>query len=1112
MAITYLIGDTGTGKTKSIIEKMIAGPKEQSWFYVVPEQYTLQAQEELLSFSGVKGLLNIEVLSMNRFVYRFFDELGLSDKKMLSESGIGLLLRKILEEHVQDFTWFSHYRKKQSYMEELSSLIQECYQYHLDIEAIKAGADKADSQGLRDKLSELSKLLFYFKQSMKSEYMTQHEAFNLFIERVNELQEIKGACVVFDGFNGFTPVQYQAIDAFLRTAKEVYFLITLPLEEKKNVLDPAELFFESKNMLSKLSEIAQEHDIKEHYSEFSKPLRHSHSDLRHINQYIFRYPFEKFHDHGNRVRIVEAENLEQEIQMVALRIHQLLYHTKEYRFKDIVVLTSELGPYEVLIKQVFSSYGISYFIDKKGEISHHPFIQFILSALLVLRYHFRYEFVFYHLKSIYYKVEAVDQIETYALQFGCKSKAAYQKVWQSHEDIKNELLQPLLSFSDEMKSEMTVTGKTKVLYQFIEQSKVFSIHESIANELENSGDLQEAMSYYHVYDLVMKFFDEIHDIIGDEELHINDYIHLIETGLSQIKLGQTPPSMDQIIVGDISRTKIKEAKAIFLLGANDGKLPKINSSNQLITDQERQKLISLGLNLAPPAQMNYSKEIMNVYMAISKASHMVQISYPRKEERTNIFPSALVLSIRKLFPSLKIENARTLIDEYKEPIQPYPSFERLLNMLSRPYDGKTEEELTNWIAFYLDEKYLGLDPNLFLQGKHYDNTPVFLQRIDNENTSSSVSELEQYEICPYYHFLNYRLQLKEREEYVISLPDIGILFHTCLELYLKKCVSLHVNLSAVTAEQRNQWIEECINSVVEKDNKKIFENSNQNRYMLKKLTRILRRAIWGIEKQLQNSLLQPQELEYRFDGSRQKLEALTIPLEGQDQLYLKGTVDRIDEYETDQEIYLCVIDYKSSAKELDLNLVYQGIMLQLFVYLNVVREIKETTKHKKVLPCGVYYYQIQDPMVRMNEGSEDEEQQIEDELLKQLKPKGLFVQEEERVRLLDTECEGRSKVYPLQITGKGISKSNHTVEAEDLETILHHVKKKIRSIGEQIRRGDLQVRPYRYEDKTACDYCQYQAICRFDISNGDEYHIVNKLDRESILEKMKGDASKTWKT
>ncbi|MBN2222575.1 MAG: exodeoxyribonuclease V subunit gamma [Vallitaleaceae bacterium] len=1104
MSVTYFVGDTGTGKTKHIFEKMLGDTKDKSWFYVVPEQYTLQAQEELLSFSSVKGLLNVEVISINRFVYRFFDELGMADKKMLTESGISLLIRKIIEKHTQEFTWFSKYRKKQSYMEELSSLIQECYQYHLDDQEIKKGAVKTDSQGLTDKLLELSKLLSYFNGYMKDDYMTQQEALRLFVENIDQQSVLKEACVVFDGFNGFTPIQYQLIEALIRYSKEVYFLVTIPLYEKRQTLDPAELFYESKNMLSKLNELTRGLGLEEEYQEFGQDFRHSFPEIAHINRNIFRYPIEGYQKSCDRIRLVEAEGIEQEIHTVALRIHQLLYEAKGYRFKDIVVLTSELGTYEVLLKQVFSAYGLSYFIDKKEEISHHPFIQFILSALLVIRYQFRYEFVFYHLKSIYYPMAVVDQIEEYALRYGCKNKAAYQRRWENLDEEKNQLFSSIFSLEEELKSEKTVTGKTKAIYHFIENSQVFFIHEKIADELENSGELQEAMTYYRVYDLVMDFLDEIHEIIGEEKIQNNEYVNLIETGLSQIKLGQTPPSLDQIIVGDISRTKIKEVKAIFILGANDGKIPKITSSNQLITDQERQKLIQVGLHLAPPSHMNYSKEIMNVYMAISKATHLLHFSYPRKEERLNLFPATMILMIRKMFKQLKIGNAREIVESYRRPIAPYPSFERLVRLASHPYRAEAEEELMNLLAYYFEGKHLGLDPDLFVQGKKYINNPVTLHPIKAEDQISSVSELEQYEICPYYHFLNYRLQLKERDEFIISLPDIGILFHSCLELYMKKCVNMQVNLSSVTAQQRNLWIDECIDTVVLQDKRRIFDTSNQNRYMLKKLTRILRRAIWGIERQLKNSLLQPKELEYRFDGSHHKLEALTISLNDQEQLYLKGTVDRIDEYETDQEIYVCVIDYKSGSKDLDLNLVYHGVMMQLFVYLNVVRELKENTSQKKVLPCGVYYYQIQDPMVRLDEEKSDEEI-AEEAVLKQLKPKGLFVQDEERVRMLDTKIEGRSKVYPLQVTSKGISKSTNTIEAEDLELILAYVKKKVSLVGRRIHQGELKILPYRYEEKTACDYCQYQSICRFDLTNGEEFRKIPKMERDVILEKMKGD-------
>ncbi len=249
------------------------------------------------------------------------------------------------------------------------------------------------------------------------------------------------------------------------------------------------------------------------------------------------------------------------------------------------------------------------------------------------------------------------------------------------------------------------------------------------------------------------------------------------------------------------------------------------------------------------------------------------------------------------------------------------------------------------------------------------------------DTQSSVSQFETYAGCSYKHFLTYRLGVKERGEYVIRMPDIGILFHRCLELYMKKCFMRQIDIHEVSVSLRNQLIEESIQEALDIDHLTIFTSSHRNRYLIVKLTRILKRAIWGIEEQLKRSKFKPKEAEYSFNGREYPLDSLTLKVSDQHKAYLSGVVDRVDEYETEDALYFSIVDYKSGSKDLDYNLVKEGIQLQLIIYMNVIEEIKAHKVKKKVIPCGMYYYKIQDPMLNI---SDIDTKDIEKERLKSL--------------------------------------------------------------------------------------------------------------------------------
>ncbi len=1107
MSIQFVIGATGTGKTHRIVD-MMQHEDEGNRFYIVPEQFTLQAQQEVLDYSKAKGLLDIEVLSFNRLAYRFQEYLNMADDQPLDETGKSMLIRQIIEEHQEELVWVAKHRKKQAYMNELNSLIKECYQYNIEVDKLREMADKADQQLLKDKLHDLSIIFQYFKEKMSEGYITSHEAGLRLLTQFHRIQELAKTTVYIDEFYGFTPLQYLYIEGLLRFCKKVVISITLPTTENpSDMKNESDLYYESKQAISRLMDIAQGLRIHEEERIYCKAiLRRQKSDLKHLVDQLYRYPMIPYDGKADSIRIVEATTVEEEVEAVALRIFQLIYEGK-YRYKDIVVLTSELEAYESSVKKIFDQYGLNYFIDKKDDMIDHPFMQFLLSALLTVQFDFKYEMIFYHLKSLYFEeTDSIDRIENYILAHGIKRRRQWEASWNELNEEKERIIGPLFALADALKTHQSVSGKMMALYNYIEERNVFQMHKTIATQYESELKLQEADRYYRVYDLVIQLMDEMVDMVGDERLSIPDFVSMLETGLTQIQMGQTPPSIDQLVVGDLNRTRFRECTHLFVLGMNEGKVPLVRSSMQLLTDRERMTLLELGLELAPDQKRSLFKEQMNIYMALTKVKRLLHLSYPRTDMGVTLRPAPLVIMIRKQFPSIDISEAEGIIKVYKSPTQPRPMFERLVRLAKQENPWKDEKEILILYNFYkkaYNEKMdIVLNPDLFVQGIRYANVAHQLEQLDAD-MMSSISELETYAACAYQHYLDYRLRIKERYEFVVTLPDIGILFHKCLEIYIRKCVHRHVDLAHIDATMRDALIQESVQEALEDERYGIFESSHRNRYLITKLTRILRRSIWGIERQLQRSLLRPKEIEYRFDGKAFPLKQLKLPIGEEHSMYLTGVVDRVDEYETDDTLYLSIVDYKSSTHDLDFNLIHEGIQLQLVIYLNVVEEIKEETTVKKVVPCGMYYYKVHDPMVPVDTEGDVE---AEDKLLKQMRPKGLILHDETIVRMLDQELDKTSPVIPVTMTGKGISSRSSTIEEEDLKTVSGFTRLKAESIGRDIHNGRLTIRPYRFKGVGQCDYCPYRSICRFDSSNhGEDYHQIQEKKKEALIEAMKGE-------
>ncbi len=396
----------------------------------------------------------------------------------------------------------------------------------------------------------------------------------------------------------------------------------------------------------------------------------------------------------------------------------------------------------------------------------------------------------------------------------------------------------------------------------------------------------------------------------------------------------------------------------------------------------------------------------------------------------------------------------------------------------------------------------GIDPGQFIKGIDYNNQPVQLEPM-SESIQSSISQFESYAGCSYRYFLTYRLGIRERGEYMISMPDIGILFHRCLELYMKKCLLRQMDIDAVPVPVRNQLIEEVIQEVLDMEHLTIFTSSHRYRYLIVKLTRILKRALWGIEEQLKRSKFKPKEAEYMFNGRDYPIDSLRLPMANKHHVYLTGVVDRVDEYETEDALYFSIVDYKSGSKDIDFNLVQEGIQMQLILYTHVIEEIKAYKQNKKVVPCGMYYYKIQDPLLQIKEKAQKD---LEEERLKKLKLRGLLLHDPEILGYFDEHIEQVSLVVPAALTKSGsIAKTSSTVDTEQMATLKKYVQQKAQKIATHIFEGDLSIEPYRYKEETGCDYCLYKSICRFDPTNDlEEFRQIKPKDKENIFEAMKG--------
>jgi ATP-dependent helicase/nuclease subunit B len=1135
MSLQYILGRAGSGKTRYCYDLMIQESLKNTnkpLIIIVPEQFTLETQKDIVNLHPASGIMQIEVLSFQRLAYRIFDEIGGASRTVLGNTGKGMVIRKVIEDNKNSLSLFYKNSEKSGFIKELKSIITELYQYEISPKDLENSIEQLSNKPLlQNKINDLQIIYNGFKEYIKRKYMTTEDTLDQLSDSIAKSKFLSGATICIDGFYGFTPIQYKVLNELLKKANKIYLTLTIDKIEKiHNLNDESELFYESKKTINKLNNYANESKVSiGEYIFINKSWRYKNNIMAHLEKNIFRYPYKVWEDKVTEgIYIYTASNIRREITNVSNNIIKLI-KKHNYRYRDIAVVTGDLDGYEKILAQIFKEYDIPFFIDKKKDVLSNPFIEFIKSALEIIDKGFIYETIFRYAKTNLTGIDTsdIDVIENYVLAYGIKGKNKWEKPFEypyitnsdndeyANEQLKRinnareELVQPLLTFYKKIgKRKTTVKHISEALYQLLTELNIEQKIFNLSEEFRKNNKLILEKEYKAIYKMIMELLDKIVEILGDEVVTIKEYIHILESGLEQCEMGLVPPGLDQIVVGDLERSRLGKIKALFIIGLNEGKIPKISIKPNILSDMDREKLMEKGLDLASTSKKKVFEEQFLIYSGLTKPSNRLYLSYPRTDiDGKSMRPSMLISRIKKIFKNIKIMDVDEIDDNEQIYLQK-PTFRNLLEKLRDYYDTDLSGFWKDVYSFYFTSSNWETEVKKAIEGLYYVNKEEFLsdelvKSIYSDNLINSVSRLEEFAQCPFAHFIDYGLNVKERTIREISMPDIGILFHRSIDEFSKKIVNRELDWNTIDDDLREKLVEETVIQVADKYCNNIFYSTKRNTYLIKRLTRITQRAIWALQYHIKKGEFKPTDYEVAFSADKAKLDSLNIDFDDEKTMKLKGRIDRVDRYETDDTVYLKVIDYKSGNKNFDITALYYGLQLQLLVYINAVTELEKMKTTKKVIPAGVFYYHIDDPIIKTDEEISNED--LEKYIIKSLKMNGLVLEDINVIKKMDKDIKGYSDILPVQITSKGaIGKRSSVASKDQFHDLVNYVHYKTEEIGRNIMNGNINIYPYKNDKDHACKYCKYSSVCQFDESIGqNEYRLLNKISKNDVWEYIK---------
>ena len=1138
MSLRFYFGPSGSGKSHRIYEEIMQRAAQEpgrNFLIIVPDQFTMQTQKDLVMRSDRGGILNIDVLSFGRLSHRILEEVGTKEMPVLDDTGKSLVLQKIAADLKEQLPAMGSLLHKQGYIHEVKSAISEFMQYGIstqDMDKLIASAEKRGALAM--KLRDLKTLYRGFQDYIRDHFITTEETLDVLRRSLVKSKILQDSVVVFDGFTGFTPIQNRLIQELMRVCEETIVTVTIGEEEDPYQMDGEQkLFHLSKKTVADLVKLAAEAEVTRGEDVFVKggPNRFTEAPaLCYLEQNLFRYQYEPYTEKQCEIRMFEALSPREEVHQTALYIRKLI-REEGLTYRDIAVVIGDLEGYASYVETEFGQLEIPCFLDRTRGIVLNPMIEYIKSALQLYIRDFSYDTVFHFLRSGMADIsrEEIDELENYVIRTGARGYRTYSRLFTR----KTEEMQQGSGQEDTERAEETMERLNRIrqqfadtveilhmaprakageyvdhLYDFLEQNQVQQKLLNYQQRFEQEGDLAKAREYAQIYRLVMDLLDQIYELLGEEEISLQEFADILEAGFGEITVGTIPQNVDRIVVGDMERTRLKQVKVLFFLGVNDGNIPKNASKGGIISDMDREFLIESGTEMAPsPRQQMYIQRLY-LYLNMTKPSERLYLSYAKvNSDGKGIRPSYLIDTVRKLFPQLAVEYPQNR--SRLEQIEGRQEGARYLAEELREYaDGTLREEERQ--DFYLMYRAYEADPEgrdrltaaAFRRYKESGLSRIVARALYGRQLENSVSRLETYAACACRHFLQYGLSLQEREEFGFEVSDMGNVYHAVLENFAGKLAESGRTWWDFDENFATQAIKEAVEGYAATYGETVLYSSARNEYAITRMSRILTRTVLTLQQHLKQGSFQPDDYELSFRFA-EDLDSIHVDLSEEEKMHLQGRIDRIDVSEDAEHVYVKVIDYKSGNKKFDLAALYYGLQLQLVVYMNAAMEL-ESRKHpdKEIVPAALLYYHIDDPTIETP--VELTQEQINEEILTKLRMNGVVNSDPAVVERLDRFLQDKSKVIPVEKKKDGsFSARSGILSREELHVVSAYVDTKIRQIGREILDGKIAANPYEKGNEEACTYCAYKKVCGFDGSiPGYEKRQLEDLDKQTLMQRM----------
>ncbi|MBD5119087.1 MAG: ATP-dependent nuclease subunit B [Clostridiales bacterium] len=1071
--LNLLYARAGQDIRGELLERMGRSPARRR-LLIVPEQYSHESERAMCAILQGRASMECEVLSFTRLAGRLTDAAGGGAAPMLDAGGRMLLMYAALRKVSDALTTYRAPSRKPAFLTGLLATVDECRSYRVEPEAlIAAGEELGGRQG--DKLRDLGLIYAAYQTMEQAGAADPRGRLDRLAQQLQDTRWGAGMAFYVYGFTDFTPQEERVLSALMAQGELTVAFVCGTGDDPTGIFQPA------LRAARRLSRLAKNNGVLFLEETLDHPLPR-HPSLAFLEQRLFGPMPEAPWQGECAVTRIAAATPRQEAEWCAAEILRLLWE-EGYRCRDIAVCARKLDGQVELIDSVFARYGVPVFLSAMEDVLEKPVLALVTSALAAAAEDYPYEELFRYLKTGLTGIsdEERDLLENYALTWDLKGSAwTRKKPWDMHpegygqeftdedtafvawlDELRRKVIAPLEALRKN--KDKTGKGRALALYQLLDDIDLPTRLSQRADSLEERGDRSTAAQYRQLWDILVGGLEQCALLLEDTELELDEFSRLFSLVLSQYDVGAIPVSLDAVTVGDAPRMAHKEVKALFLLGADSNSIPDCAPSPGLFSDQDRDVLAAMEVELAPKQEDKLRREMTIAYETCARPSERLYVSYATGSGDNQKTPCFLWERLASLFPDAPVADG-------SDPLARLSAPDAALELAGR--DPAVADAL---------RRVQGLAPRVeriqgaaqWCRGRL---SRLAVDELFGPVVPMSATRLDLYNSCHFSHFLRFGLDAKPRQKAAFRPSDYGTFVHAVLEGTLRSAKSAGIPLD--NAEEVRRLSQAAADRYEREVLTGLDGETARFRYLFERMKQAALDVTQSVCAELSVSDFTPAAFELGFGRGK---ELPPVEVEQGVRLRLTGFVDRVDEWLHDGKRYLRVVDYKTGKKSFDFADVEDGRGLQMLLYLFALsREGERVFGSDEIVPAGVLYVPARTPLVDGERGMTDEDiQRSRDGLLRR---QGLVLDDPAVLSAME-HAAGAFRFLPVS-TGRG--GGDYLVTPEQMELLDGYITDALKHAAGELAAGNIDADPYwRGADKNPCRWCDYKAACHFEEGCGD---------------------------